>query len=335
MPVGADEAIRCVRQEHDAGRFREQAYTRLWDIQHKKLFDLQCRWRAEQVSLPGVDCTPDFNLLDLAIENCALLDPISPGEFDLYLDFVRLTTDFDEVLDRGYDSYYERNWQDYDGFRLYEQECDQNTPDHLCRGTAAPAWYDFHNSRTGHGQLLGLPNLRGAAEKPYLKAYWDHRYAQGEARRAAQPAPADPRPAFLTVEAHDALQAAFLTQFETPLLRRQKAAYEAQQAREAADEQVDEDFAYLKALDAADTVPLAAAANWRAALRQAVAESQRRQLLECLPLEYDDYLMRQQLGIAHPQAAEPHRRDPRLYQGRREDLLDGRELLGEPRTFDF
>jgi hypothetical protein len=282
-----------------------------------------------------VECTPDFNLLDLAIENCALLDPISPEELDLYLDFVRLTPDFDEVLDRDYDWYRERNWQDYDGLKLDEQKFDQDTPDHQRRGTAPPAWYDFHNSRTGHGQLLSLPDLRGTAEKRYLKAYWDHRRAQGEAQRAARPAPVDPRPAFLTGEAHEALQAAFLEQFETSLLRRQKAAYEAQQAREAADEQVDEDFAYLKALDAADEVPLAPATNWRAALRQAVAESQRRQLLECLPLEYDDYLMRQQLGIAHPQAAEPHRRDPRLYQGQREDLLDGRELLGEPRTFDF
>jgi hypothetical protein len=322
-------------QEHDAGRFREQAYTRLWDIQRKKLFDLQCRWRAGQLTLPGVACTPDFNLLDLDIENCALLDSISPAEFEQYLDFVRLTPDFDEVLDRDYDWYNERNWQDYDGLKLYEREFDENTPDHMCQGTAPPAWYDFHNLRTGHGQLLSLPDLRGALEKPYREAYWDHRRAQAEAQQASKPAPTDPRPAHLPWQAERDLFDLLLEQFETPLLRRQKAAYDAQQAREAADEQVEEDIAYLKAFDAADDVPLAAAPNWRAALRQAVAESQRQQLLAHLPLVYDDYLMRQQLHIAHPQAPEPHRRDPRLYQGQREDLLDGRELLGEPRNFDF
>ena|GEM_PF-3941037 len=120
------------------------------------------------------------------------------------------------------------------------------------------------------------------------------------------------------------------------LLRRQKAAYEAQRAREAADEQVVEDFEYLKSLDAAAAVPLSAATNWRAALRQAASESQRQQPLTYLPLVYEDYLMRQQLGIAHPLAAElHHRRDTRLYEDQREDLLDGRELLGEPRNFDF
>lgn len=322
-------------QEHDAGRFREAAYSRLWDIQRKKLFDLQCRWRAGQLTLPGVGCTHDFSILDLAIENCPLLDPISPPELDLYCDFVRLTPDFNDVLDRDGDPVFDlRNWQDYDAMRLYETEFDHHTPDDECEGVAPPAWYDFHNSRTGQGPLLSLPDLRGAAEKRYREAYWNARRARYAADATAAP-PADPRPAHLTWRAERNLLDLLLEQFETPLLRRQQAAFETQRAREAADEQVMEDFEYLKSLDAADALPLAAAPNWRAALRQAASESQRQQLLQCLPLVYEDYLLRQQLGIAHPLAAEPHRRDVRYHQGQREDLLDGRELLGEPRNFDF
>ena len=70
-------------------RFSEAAYSRLWDIQRKKLLDLQCRWRAGEIALPGIDCTFDFGALDAAIENCLLLPPITPDELAMYCDFVR------------------------------------------------------------------------------------------------------------------------------------------------------------------------------------------------------------------------------------------------------
>ena len=327
------------QQEHQASRFREAAYSRLWDIQRKKLFDLQCRWRAGQLTLPGVGCTHDFGVLDADIENCPLLDPISPDELDMYSDFVRLTTDFDDVLDTHNGPWFSpRHWQDYELMKLHEQEFDQQTPDHECRGFPAPAWYDFHNTRTGHGLLLALPDVRGAAEQPYRKAYWAHRQAQFASQRAAEPPPPpdpDPRPARLNMADMEDLLEGFVEEFETPLLRRQRAAYEELTAREEGDKQVEEDFAYLKSLDLADAVPLGAAPNWRAALRQAVVESQRQQLLAHLPLAYEDYLLHRQLGIAHPTAKEDRDRDVRSYQGWREELLDGRELLGEPRDFAF
>ena len=315
-------------------RRSEAAYNRLWDIQRKKLFDLQCRWRAGQVTVPGLDCTFDFQVHDATIENCPLLDPISPDELAMYGDFVRQAPDFDEdVLDcYGGDGILPRDWQDYDAMRLYDQEFDQNTPDHECRGEAPPAWYDFHNARTGHGYLLGLPDLRGPREQPYVAAYYASRQAE-HAARPATPPPADPRPTFLTPAQEEALEEALLRHFETPKLRRQKAAYDTQQAREADDEQVEADFAYLKALDPEEIVPIETAPNWRAALRRAVVETRRQQLLAHLPQVYEDYLLRQQQGIIHPEAEEPNYRDPSPHM--REALLEGREFLGEPRDFNF
>ncbi|WP_210516702.1 hypothetical protein [Hymenobacter terricola] len=315
-------------------RCSEAAYNRLWDIQRKKLFDLQCRWRAGHVTGPGLDCTFDFARYDVAIENCPVLDPISPEELAMYCDFVRQAADFDEdVLDcYGGDFGLPRDWQDYDKMRLHEQEEAQNTPDEACKGVRPPAWYDYHNSRTGHGFLLSLPDLRGPREKPYLDAYYAHRRAKGPG--PASPPPTDPRPRFLTFEQEETLQHALLHRFESPKLRRQQAAYAAQKDREAADEQVEADFAYLKALDPGETVPLAPAADWRAALRQAVVETQRHQLLAHLPQVYEAYRMRQDLNISHPEAEEPTWRSD-LGHCMRESLLDGRELLGEPRTFDF
>ena len=81
-------------------------------------------------------------------------------------------------------------------------------------------------------------------------------------------------------------------------------------------------------------MPLEAAPDWRAALRQAVVETRRQQLLAHLPQVFEDYQLRQAQGISHPEAKEPQWRNG---TGKyiREYLLDGRELLGEPRDFNF
>jgi len=328
------------KAEHDQTealtQLSEAAYSRLWDIQRKKLFDLQCRWRAGQLTRPGLDCTYDFGTYDAAIENCPVLDPISPDELALYCEFVRQAEDFDDdVLDayRTGDGDLPRDWQDYDGLRLYAQEEAADLPDDERRADTPPAWYEFHNLRTGHARLLALPDLRGPREQPYLQAYYAHRRA-ASAAQPAPPPPADARPTYLTTAQEEALEHALLHHFETPKLRRQRAAYLAEQAREAADEQVEADFAYLKALGPDEAAPLEAAPDWRTALRRAVVETRRQQLLAHLPPVYEAYLLRQAQGISHPDAEEPAWRST-LPPHQRESLLDGRELLGEPRTFDF
>lgn len=320
-------------QTHASSRFSAAAYARLWDIQHKKLFDLQCRWRAGQLTVPGVDCSPDFGVYDADIENCPLLEPITPEELEMYCDFVRQTPDFDDVPDRYGETPWgqPRDWQDYEKMRLYDTEFNNNTPDHECEGIHPSAWYDFHNMRTGNGVLLGLPDVRGAQEKRYREAYW----AKRRSGYTPPPPPDDPRPTYLSLREDKALMAAFMQQFETARLRRQQAAHNLEQARAAADEQVEEDFDYLKALSPEDSVPVEATADWRTALRRAVQESQRSQLLAHLPQVFDEYQMRQGLGITHPKVPGPNYRMKEQSLGRREELLDGREALGEPRTFDF
>ena len=72
----------------------------------------------------------------------------------------------------------------------------------------------------------------------------------------------------------------------------------------------------------------------RTALRRAVVETRRHYLLTHLPQVYEAYQMRQEQGISHPEANEPVWRST-LPRHMRESLLDGRELLGQPRNFDF
>lgn len=323
-------------QTEALSQLSEAAYCRLWDIQRKKLFDLQCRWRAGQSTMPGLNCTYDFGAYDAAIENCPVLPPISADELALYCDFVRQADYFDDdVLDahRKDDGGLPRDWQDYDGLRLFAREEAADLPDDERRADDPPAWYEFYNLRTGHARLLALPDLRGPLEQPYIQAYYANRHAE-HAAKPATPPPADGRPTYLSVAQDEALEHALLHQFEAPKLRRQRAAYLAEQAHEAADEQVEADFAYLKALSPDEAVPVEATADWRVALRRAVVETRRYQLLAHLPQVYEAYLLREAQGISHPEAEEPLWRD--TYNcGMSECLLDGRELLGQPRDFDF
>jgi len=64
-----------------------------------------------------------------------------------------------------------------------------------------------------------------------------------------------------------------------------------------------------------------------------VDEAKRRKLLEHLPPAYEAYVMREQVGIAHPQVHD--KRTSRIHEALKKQVLDGRKLLGEPENFDF
>src|SRR5687767_8395140 len=48
---------------------------RLKEIQQKKLFDMQCLWRAEKISIPAIEVSTDFDYWEEDIFNCPFLEP--------------------------------------------------------------------------------------------------------------------------------------------------------------------------------------------------------------------------------------------------------------------
>ena len=71
-------------------RLEQEAGERLWEIQQRKLFELQCRWRAEEITLPArqVEISHDFEVWGARIEECPLLPPIEAAEVDAYVAFL-------------------------------------------------------------------------------------------------------------------------------------------------------------------------------------------------------------------------------------------------------
>ena len=71
------------------------AFEHLENIQHKKLFDAQCLWRAEQLTISEVEICYNFSLWGDDVLNCPFIEAISEDDIKLYLEF--LNSDGDRI----------------------------------------------------------------------------------------------------------------------------------------------------------------------------------------------------------------------------------------------
>jgi hypothetical protein len=131
----------------------------LCEIQQKKLFDLQCQWRAELVDIPGIYTTCDFEYWEENIREADFLSSISEGELKIYMDYLE-------------SSEYRVNWkchtwQDYGAIK--------NDYNHNSGRSLIPPWYHYHNYATQNSSLLQLPDIIGEKEKIYLQKYEEYR----------------------------------------------------------------------------------------------------------------------------------------------------------------
>ena len=127
----------------------------LCEIQQKKLFDLQCQWRAEMIELKGITTTYDFEYWETNIREATFLSRITESELKIYMDYLK-------------SSEYRVNWkchswQDYVGIK----------DDYQNNGgrSLIPPWYHYHNYATQNSSLLQLPDIIGEKEKVYLEKY--------------------------------------------------------------------------------------------------------------------------------------------------------------------
>ena len=141
-------------------KFKVMAEEALWAIQQKKLFNLQCQWRAEQVKLKSIDHSSQFQLLSANIQHCPYITPISRAELELYIQYLK-TGSVTEL-------HWMDNWQDYECFKadyLHQQNAIEEESDLLAN--RIPAWYNFYDVHMGTDVLMGLHDYRGDKEHKY------------------------------------------------------------------------------------------------------------------------------------------------------------------------
>jgi hypothetical protein len=366
----AAHKIDCLRKGPDMVKFRlhqaieyqEDAYERMFDIQQKKLFDLQVRWRTGEITLPGVVMHQQFVKWERYPHACPWLPPITPAEYALYLEYLASPA----CQDVGHHPDHHRpfGWQDYDRMRDDWVRTQPNPPDEDSLDCMSyPDWYAYYDAHQGvpAGYPFAThPDHKGERQEYYCELAW-------EAERAAGPPPApyvpDRRPPYygnhpdrsfdeppgLYIDQKNEVFADFARRFDPdpePLIAYHRAYLRLQNAHYChINERTDSSRELL--WDAKGPWPVAAHADWRQGIVLAAQELHRALLLAALPAVFEDYQFRLATGLA-PAAPDQYRAyhdtdkpddDPEKKCGPieawTEHILRGRELAGEPLDFEF
>ncbi len=299
--------------------FMTQAMTRademIFTIQQKKLFDLQCIWRSEKATVEGMVCTADWIHLEISIKTLDIIPPITQEEIELFKEYL-LDYQWSQKL------YAECGWQEYDRYIRDNSESEIYS---------FPSYYNYVAYRSKTPALWKvLPDIRGKKEEAYLCAAAKARYEQSQTSdpRPANTEPLDERP-FLSGFSDNEVE--FIKLFEDYHTAECRTAYY--------DTRWEEDYSIKDAIqtlqNAQGAVKIEANADWRQAILRAAFQYERGELVAAIDGAYARYLFNRQLGIA-PAPNELSRNQWRyLPEQYRQEILDGREALGEPRDFNF
>ena len=312
-------------QETEDLQWVNDAFKRLEEIQQKKLFDLQCMWRAEKITIPGIECTSDFKYWECHILNCPFLDKITDEEFAMYEHYLKsLNFEFEQGWLTG--------WQDYEDIKEADASEGENRN--------FPDWYSFHNGRTGNSIYLTFPDIRGEKEMVYIilerKAFWaEHEQKQEEREIKIAVYGEDPsidkrknidpwNPATLRF---------FISTFEDKLTQQKYKDYNhINEVSSHGDfKEVRENIEILSQIG--KVVPVQANLDWKEAIREAAEKYKLIRIAEALPEAYNQYCMQYDLNLGFYDKEPSYFRD--TMDIRKGFILKGREMMGEPRDFNF
>ena len=252
------------------------AFEHLKVIQQKKLFDAQCLWRAEQLTINEVEICYDFSIWENDILNCPFVESVSEDDINLYQYFLNSNADEDDFND----------WQNYDDIKeAYHNEENANIN--------FPEWYAFCIARKGGSGLLALPNIKEENEEYYLSAWRNQPNPEREKLQAEWELNFDKRPSIDSIYETKFLDW-FVKTYETP------ADYTYYKVMQSESMMEDEDY-YMeligKLLRADEPIPVSANMDWKDALNEAYSNYRVKKIIAYLPLAYEQYSMQRDLNI--------------------------------------
>ncbi|MCL5031109.1 MAG: hypothetical protein M1480_19055 [Bacteroidetes bacterium] len=308
------------REEEYAMRYRVMAEKRFWDIQQKKLFDMQCEWRAEEIKIQEVVVSPEFEYWGEHISLCPFISPVTQQELELYMEFIS-SVPYDDKIE------WVENWQDYDEFLSFSNVENKTEWD----SREYPLWYKFHDSRTKQNFFRNLPNIRGEKESFYINKMREKRRKEWEEKEKNNPGKnADNRPWMNSFYENCEK---FIEMFEdAKLLKLHKARDRWEELNDDRDLNNAKETLQL----ASEAVEMDYNENWRQGIIDAANGYRRKKILQELPKVYKDYKFR--LSISLP-FEDTHDRKYDIASVKvehwKEDILDAREINDEPRDFNF
>lgn len=304
------------QRERSELQWIELAEKHLQYIQQKKLFDLQCLWRAEKIKLDGVEITRDLTMWEADIFNCPYIDPVNEADIALYDQYLRQNN-----VELQAPLFFD--WQDYDTIKEAYQSDGESK--HM------PEWYEFHNGRTGSSSYMLLPDIRGKKEHEYAILAYEHERPAMEARQAEYDKTRDKRP-YLQGPYDKEFMKFFMSTFETKQVQAYYKARESEYAGEDNWEMMSSNIRLL--LKAGRPIPIEAHHDFKEAIERAVERYRIGQVIEFLPAAFEAYLINLAMGTfpVDPKQKEHDEQNRNFWANK---ILKGRELCGEPRDFNF
>lgn len=317
-----NEVYKLQRQLKYPRRVSSEAVEFFWRIQHKKLFDAQCLWRARKIDIPQIKIVYDFSYWESALKYCPFITPVQPDEVELLKRF---------LLEKGYeigiDEAFGVTLQDYD---LFRGENDEDGDDYY------PAFYDYWDLFKGTSMIRKLPDVRGEVEDHYrglaIDKLREDRLAEG-----ITPKPYVPFQ-FLSSFDSDHVMAFIDIVGDTEYKKIYTRHLEGENKRAEA-----EDFDLLElAMDSAGmptNYPLLTIyPSWRQNIAATISKYKHEVYAGELDHIYEMYCMEREMGIDQDPSEdemynlEGTQKDCEVFRGY---ILDGREAAGEPRDWSF
>lgn len=323
-------------------------------ILQKKLFNLQCEWRAGLIQLPMVDICADFIFWQHNIRLCPFVPPITPEELDICICFLKEETDYSEALFGEY-----IDWQNYQGFknhRLLHQKdkAGKAANDAISEYECAiiPEFYNYFDKAQHTIDFLNTPDKRGEKEQIYLaEGYkikyntlkeqlktendWEKLLDEKESETSA-----DNRPGLHAFDPMD-----FIESTEDAETQEAFTYYNHQRRLGHWKEQDDETqmyFDFLKAFD--EPIRIEGHEHWRKALEISARRFKQNKIAEMLPYAFDSYTLEfnsetnEDKIIAERVARFKYDEDNHYYKVlklQKETFLAARQALDGKNDFDY
>ena len=304
------------KEEQESLKWINAAQDHLGYIQQKKLFDAQCLWRAEQLTIPEIEICFDFELWEHDVLNCPFIEPITSSDVDLYVRYLQ-----QDNVDFGLGWFY--NWQDYKDIKeaYHSENANRNFPE----------WYNFHINNKGGSYMLSLPDIRNEKENFYLDISRKHFQKENKAKIEEHERTRDKRP-FLQSTYDANFMRFFISTFENKELLEYYNAYRKNQEIDG-NEEIENIIREL--INEHEPIPIQAHSDWREAIKQAYDAFRAKKIAEHLPQAFEEYQLHLSLKIQSSGDKERFNSYNETRANIVKLILKGRELNGEPLDLNF
>jgi hypothetical protein len=294
-------------------------------ILHKKLFNEQCVWRAEQSHIEGILVSSDFIFYYFNIDSCPFLPEVERREVEVLKQF---------VADHSFENFSDEWLYHADYNYMMAKDEEGNRPN-------MTEWYEYYDMRMGTGGLLYLPDKRGEKEIHYMRiAQAENNRKYEEQKKTQRRKPAKPSPKSIVPDHRTLFE--YAREFESDphfveLFRGWQ-----EQINELERQDADEDGNFDQALtilqEATEPIYLEGGLKWKDAIVRAGNSYINNIIYRQLDYIYDEYLTLRSSGLSvgkkKADVMDEMLKD-QIVVLYRDQILRGRELAGEPRDFNF